>query len=154
MELLEFQPSEYYAFVTNVNYTMTIQPSHDCFPSTRIILTMPENLKFDQDEGCKVYYIAADCELFADRNEIMLTNVFSERTPGGTKIRFIISNGDNPIGARYAGDWGARTERIFDGEYYTVDGNQEGNSFFALPGWIKSDLSYTGDKTFSYDSLY
>ena len=50
-----------------------------------------------------------------DTNEIIITDVFNERTPGGTKLKFEIQFGDNPIGAQYAGHWGARTEGVFDG---------------------------------------
>ena len=84
---------------------------------------MPENLKFDQAKGCKVTYTAADCALDANKNELTLTNLFTERTAGGTVLKFIISSADNPVGARDAGNWGARTEMIYYGEYYAVDGN-------------------------------
>lgn len=47
LELLEFIPSNDYAFVEDVFYTVSIKPTHDMLASTRIILTMPENLKFD-----------------------------------------------------------------------------------------------------------
>ena len=47
LDLVEFAPSDYYAYVKDVKYTISIAPSHDMYPSTRIIITMPENLKFD-----------------------------------------------------------------------------------------------------------
>lgn len=123
-------------------------------PSTRVVLNMPENLKFDQVKGCKVTYTAADCELNATTNELILTNLLSERTVGGTILKFIISAADNPIGARDAGKWGARTEAIYYGDYHIVDGNQDGESFFAKPGYIKSKLDYDTKLTFSDDSLF
>ena len=110
---------------------------------------MPENLKFDEARGCTVTYTIADCEIIAGTNELVLTNVFTERTPGGTTLKFIISMADNPIGARYAGDWGARTESLFDGVYYVVDGNSVGRSFDAKAGFLKSTLSYTESVTFT-----
>jgi hypothetical protein len=117
--------------------------------STRIVVTMPENLKFDEARGCTVTYTLADCKIIPGTNELMLTNVFTERTPGGTTLKFIINMADNPIGARYAGDWGARTEGIFDGNYYVVDGNQAGISFDAKAGFIKSTMTYSESRTFT-----
>ena len=154
MELLQFRPENFFAFVKDLNYTISIAPSHDMMPSTRVVLTMPEHLIFEPSKGCKVAYTEGDCTIVAGTNEIILSNVFKQRTPGGTVLKFVIYYGDNPIGARYAGDWGARTEGVFDGAYYTVDGAFNGYSFKALPGYIKSTLTYRGTKTFSTDSFY
>ena len=115
---------------------------------------MPQHLIFDPARGCQVTYTEGDCTIVPDSNEIMLTNIFKERTPGGTILKFVIFFGDNPIGARYAGDWGARTEGVFDGQYYIVDGASNGFSFKALPGYIKSTLTYRGTLTFSEESFY
>lgn len=43
---------------------------------------------------------------------------------------------------------------MFNGKYYVVDGNQEGESFLALAGYIKSKLDYTATTTFSFDSSF
>lgn len=154
IKLIEFRPSNYYAFKKDVDYTIIIAPDHDMLPTTRIVITMPKTLYFDPRRGCKVTYTNCDCELVPETNELILTNIFDTRTPGGTELKFIISVGDNPIGARYAGDWGARTEGIFeDEEYYIVDGQQDGFSFEALPGFIKSTLDYEATMTFSDDSV-
>lgn len=48
----DFSPSDYYAYVKDVSYTVIIAPSHDMRPSTRIILTMPENLTWNESKGC------------------------------------------------------------------------------------------------------
>lgn len=150
LDLIEFIPSSYYAFVKDVTYTVSIRPLHDCLPSHRIIISMPQYVKFDPKKGCTVTYTEAKCSLNPETNELTLTDVFTERTPGGSILKFIISLADNPIGARYAGDWGARTEGIFeDGKYFVVDGNDQGFSFDAKPGSIKSDLDYTEKKTFT-----
>jgi hypothetical protein len=154
MDLISFRPENFFAFVKDLNYTVTISPSHDMQPSSRVVLTMPEHLIFNPSRGCTVSYTVGDCKLVAGTNEIILTNVFKERTPGGTVLKFVIKFGDNPIGARYAGDWGARTEGVFEGQYYTVDGAFNGYSFKALPGYIKSTLTYRGTKTFSEESFY
>lgn len=69
-------------------------------------------------------------------------------------MKFIISSANNPIGARDAGTWGARTEAIYYNEYYTVDGNDGGASFFAKAGYIKSQLKYDGRTTFSEGSVF
>ena len=79
-------------------------------PSTRIILTMPENLNFDPVKGCSVTYTSADCSLDAATNKLTLSNIFTDRTAGGTTLKFIVSAADNPIGSRDAGKWGAVTE--------------------------------------------
>ena len=149
LQLLEFSPSSYYASVGNVVYTVTIKPEHDMLPSTRVVITMPKELKIN---SCTVTYTAADCTLNAATNELTLKNVFSSRTAGGTILKFIISSGENPKGARDAGKWGARTEGVFNGEYYVIDGNQEGESFIALAGYIKSALSMSSQKTFDDES--
>lgn len=153
LELVEFEPKNFYAFVEDVSYTVQIKPEHDMLPSTRIILTMPKTLKFDEDKGCTVTYTQANCKLDVDNHELILTDVFDTRTAGGTLLKFVISSADNPIGSQYAGQWGARTEFLYDGEYYIVDGNQEGYSFFALPGFIKSSLDYQGSTTYSDESV-
>lgn len=93
-----------------------------------------------------------NCALVPGTNEMLLTNIFNQRVAGGTSLKFIISTGDNPIGARDAGKWGARTESLFSKEYHIVDGNQDGESFFALAGFIKSKLSYSATMTFTSDS--
>ena len=142
LDLVEFTPSDFYAYVEDVSYTVSIRPSHDMMPTTRIVLTMPENLKFDAAKGCTVTYTEADCELNAETNELVLKKVFKERTPGGTLLKFVISSADNPIGARDAGAWGARTEGWFGGQYYTIDGAEGGESFYAKPGFLKSTLEY------------
>lgn len=67
--------------------------------------------------------MTAKCELVPGKNEILLTKIFNQRVAGGTYLKFIISAGDNPIGARDAGKWGARTESLFSSEYHIVDGN-------------------------------
>ena len=123
LELLEFTPSNDYAFVEDVTYTVVIKPTHDMLPSTRVILNMPENLNFNAAKGCTVTYTAADCKVNVNTNELTLTNLLKERTAGGTVLKFIIGVADNPIGARDAGKWGARTEAIYYGDYYIVDGN-------------------------------
>lgn len=149
LQLLEFSPSSYYASVGNVVYTVTIKPEHDMLPSTRVVLSMPPSLKIN---SCTVTYTAAACALNSATNELTLTNVFSARTPGGTILKFVVSSGDNPKGARDAGKWGARTEGVFNGQYYVIDGNQEGESFVALAGYIKSALSMSSRKTFDDES--
>ena len=153
LDLIEFVPTNYYAFVEDVTYTLSIRPSHDMYAETRIVLSMPENLKFDIARGCTIEnYVGAKCELNAATNELMLTDLFTERTPGGTVLKFVISAADNPVGARDAGAWGARTESRYGSEYYIVDGNTGGESFFALAGFIKSTISNTASMTFTTDS--
>ena len=152
LELVAFKPSNFYAFVKDVTYELQIAPSHDMLPSTRVVISMPETLAFDAAEGCTVTYTEAICDYDAATHEMTLTEVFKERTPGGTLLKFYISYGDNPIGARYAGDWGARTEGVYDGEYFIVDGNADGYSFYAEPGYIKSSLDYEAALTFSEES--
>ena len=86
------------------------------------------------------------------KNEMILTKVFKDRTPGGSILKFIINSGDNPIGARNAGAWGARTEGFFGGNYFIVDGETGGESFYAQPGYLKSTLDYKAEMTYSTDS--
>lgn len=140
LELLEFTPSNDYAFVEDVTYTVVIRPTHDMLASTRVVINMPENLRFDAAKGCTVTYTAADCKVNVNTNELTLTNLLKERTAGGTVFKFKIGVADNPIGARDAGKWGARTEAIYFSDFYVVDGNQDGESFFAKPGYIRSQL--------------
>ena len=156
LELVEFAPSNYYAFVEGVTYTLKIRPAHDMLPTTRIVIDMPEFLIFDRAAGCTVTYTECDCAFGDDpeKNELLLTNVFSERTAGGSLLKFVISFANNPEGSRYAGDWGARTEGIFESRYHIVDGNDKGYSFFALPGFIKSNLDYVATVTFSEESTF
>lgn len=47
MKLIQFRPSNFFAFVKDVSYTITIAPSHDMLESTRVVITMPETLTFD-----------------------------------------------------------------------------------------------------------
>jgi len=113
---------------------------------------MPATLIFNERKGCKVTYTEGNCQVVPGTNELILTNVIKERTPGGTTMKFVISSANNPIGARYAGDWAARTEGVFSGQYYTVDGEKGGFSFKAKAGYIKSTLDYEGETTFSEQS--
>ena len=144
LDLVEFAPNNYYAYVEGVTYTLKIRPAHDMLTSTRIVLDMPEFLIFDRGAGCTVTYTECDCAFGddIDKNTLLLTNCFNERTAGGSLLKFVISFANNPEGARYAGDWGARTEGIFESRYHIVDGNDNGYSFFALPGFVKSNLDY------------
>ena len=152
LELVEFLPSNKFAFVNGVSYNVTIAPSHDMMTSTRVVLTMPEHLIFNRQFGCSISYTPGQCTVHPTKNELTLSNVFKERTPGGTIIKFVVSFADNPRGARYAGDWGARTEGIFNGEYFIVDGNDNGRSFDALPGYILSTVSTDESMTFTEDA--
>ena len=60
----------------------------------------------------------------------------------GNALKFVIHVGNNPVGARYAGDRGVRTKRPFEGRFYTVDGSTGGKSFKALAGFISSKLGF------------
>ena len=115
---------------------------------------MPKAIVFDPNRGCSIAYTEGNCQIAPENNEIILTDVFKERTPGGTVLKFVVFYGDNPIGAQYAGDWSARTEGVHYGEYFIVDGNTGAYSFEALPGHILSTLTYRGTKTFSDSSFY
>ena len=97
---------------------------------------MPETIIFSEAFGCVITYTPADCELNVETNELTLTNIFDDAVAAGTSLKFVIEKGDNPTGSMEAGSWGARTERIFDGDYYTVDAGYAEKSFFALSGWV------------------
>ena len=61
LDLVEFAPSNYYAYVEDVKYTVKIRPAHDMLPTTRIVIDMPEFLIFDRAAGCTVTYTECDC---------------------------------------------------------------------------------------------
>ena len=65
---------------------------------------------------------SAKCELDASKNRITLTDIFDEVIEGGNILKFMIIQATNPSGARPAGPWAIRSESIFDGKYYAVDG--------------------------------
>jgi hypothetical protein len=154
LELIEFTPSNYYAFVEEVTYTVIIKLRSAVYPSTRIIIQMPPTLTFSEATGCEITYTKANCEMNLQTNELTLTEIFANRVDEGTILKFVIDKALNPSGSQEAGPWGARTFGFFDGEYYEVDSGYSQTSFFALSGWILSTLSYTNTTTFSDDSEF
>ena len=147
-ELL-FKPSNFYAFSDNVSYTIFAKPQHDMSPTSRIVIEMPPTLIFDQSKGCTVALTIATCELDASTNTVTLTNIFDEKFEGGNILKFIIVKATNPSGAREAGPWSIRSESIFDGEYFVVDGFSSAESFYARSGTIESDVDYLNTLTFA-----
>ena len=99
LELLEFTPSNYYAFVPDVTYTAIIKLRSLAYPSTRIILTMPPTLTFNEDFGCIVTYTPANCELNTETNELTLTEIFDSAVEADTILKFIIEKAINPTGS-------------------------------------------------------
>lgn len=132
-----------------MSYTAIIQLKGLVYPSTRIILSMPPRLTFDESFGCVVTYTPANCEVNYETNELTLSEIFDSAVDAGTILKFVIAKAVNPIGSQEAGPWSARTERIFDGEYYTVNAGYSPTSFFALSGWIRSSIAYSDTLTFS-----
>ena len=114
---------------------------------------MPPSLTFDESFGCVVTYTPAKCEVNYETNELTLSEIFDSAVDAGTILKFVIDKAVNPIGSQEAGPWSARTERIFDGAYYTVNAGYSPTSFFALSGWIRSSISYTDTLTFSEGSF-
>ena len=104
---------------------------------------MPPTLTFSESFGCVVTYTPAKCSVNTQTNELTLTEIFDTAVQAGTILKFVISEAINPTGSQPAGPWGARTERVFDGQYYTVNAGRSEESFFALSGWIRSTISYT-----------
>ena len=109
---------------------------------------MPKTLFFDAEKGCSVDLAFAKCAVDVNTNIITLTEIFRESFPGGTEIKFILKSATNPTGAREAGAWSIRTERPFEGKFYTVDRFESETSFYALPGYIKSNLVSEDSQTF------
>ena len=111
---------------------------------------MPENLFFDLDDGCEITLLDARCEVtqtaedFHDlgygrvRTEIIISDWLQGEYLGGDLIKFTVSYGKNPTGARSAGGWGARTENLIGGEYYPIDADPSNESFYALSGSINT----------------
>ena len=99
LDLIEFAPSNYYAFVANVNYTAVIKLKGLVYPSTRIVLTMPPLLTFSENFGCVVTYTPAKCSLNTETNELTLTEIFKTAVDGGTVLKFVINEATNPTGS-------------------------------------------------------
>jgi hypothetical protein len=128
-----FKPSSYFAWTPDVSYTIHIRPSHDLTYDAKIIVTMPENLTFNVADGCTISLLAGDCRIIQTavdfhelgfgrvRNEIEISNWLNGPYEGGNLIKFMISYGKNPTGARSAGPWGVRTENRIGGIYYPID---------------------------------
>jgi hypothetical protein len=128
-----FKPSSYFAWTPDVSYTIHIRPTHDLTFDAKIIVTMPENLTFNPADGCTVSLIVGECRIIQTavdfhnlgfgrvRNEIEITNWLNGPYEGGNLIKFMISYGKNPTGARSAGPWGVRTENRIGREYYPID---------------------------------
>ena len=99
LEVIEFTPSNYYAFVANVNYTAIIKLKSLVYPSTRIIITMPPTLTFSESFGCVVTYTPAKCSVNTQTNELTLTEIFDTAVEAGTIIKFVINEAMNPTGS-------------------------------------------------------
>lgn len=92
--------------------------------------------------------LQASCLVDPFQNRIFLTGAFNENFAGNQQLKVVIKFGNNPLGSRNAGRWGIFTENLFDGEYYTVDGEWQDESFFAKAGWIKSKVSFDVNQTY------
>lgn len=157
LTLDEFTPTNYYAFMPSVEYLVAFTTTHTNYPSTRILLSMPEALIFDPDVGCEVLgaSLNAQCVVNYSNNELTLDDLFTEIYPGGKQIRLTIKAAMNPIGSREAGGWSIQTLRPYEGDYYVVDGGETPSSFFALPGFIRCGIDYAGvDITFQQDTTF
>ena len=153
LELDEFSPSNFYAFVEDVDYFIAYTPSHSSYPSTRIEVQMPLTLIFEGDD-CTIDKPLATCEVDPDTNIVTVTDLFTEVYQGGQKIKFTISKATNPTGSRAAGPWSVTTFRPYEGEYFIVDAGTADESFFAKPGYIRCELDYSVDLTFSDDTSF
>lgn len=151
---LQFQPSNFFAFATQVSYQIVVVPQHDLYPESKIVITMPPTLTFNQAEGCNVGITIADCSLDAANNILTLTNIFDDVFFGGQQLKFRISAATNPQGARPAGPWSIHSENLFDGNYEIVDGQTSPESFYAKPGNIWSTLSVDSLLTFDDQTVY
>lgn len=99
---------------------------------------MPETIRFTN--GCSVALTICDCALDG-RNKLTLTNIFTEPVPAGITLKFLITEGTNPVGSREAGQWSVQTETRVNGVWYKVDGRTFEQSFFAKPGLVYSELT-------------
>ena len=142
-------PSDDKAYTQNVAYTILFTPSHTSHKDTRIIIDMPKHLVFQEGQNCTAEVLVANCTIDAKINRVLLTNGFKSDYKGNQQLKVVISIGTNPQGSRDAGPWGVYTEQLFFGIYYTVDGETSPTSFFAQPGWIRSNLTYNMLTTYS-----
>jgi len=105
MDLVLFKPSNFYAWTPNVEYTFHIRPSHDLFPSARIIVTLPKHISFDKRQGCTVSQLTGKCMVTERidgilKTEIVISEFLKSTFYGGSLIKFTICCGRNPTGAR------------------------------------------------------
>ena len=149
LALDKFSPSNEFAFAQNVNYTILFTPSHSSTNTTRITIKMPENLIFEEGQPCFADVLISDCEVIADKNQIVLTNSFNETFDGGQQLKVVLGHATNPNGARTAGAWGIFTENMYNGIYYMVDSATSPVSFFANAGYIMSNIRTVQASTYS-----
>ena len=153
MDLVLFKPSNFYAWTPQVSYTFHIRPSHDLYPSARIIVTLPKHISFDKRQGCSVSQLTGKCMVTERIDGILKTEIviseFLENTfYGGDLIKFTVCCGRNPTGARQAGGYRVRTEQPIGGNYYAIDAETSPESFYAMSGTIKSEMTSSTYTTF------
>lgn len=76
INLTEFTPSNFYAYIADVEFTIGFVPTSASYPSTRIIIQMPETLTFDAERGCSVTLAFAKCSVDPTTNIVTLTEIF------------------------------------------------------------------------------
>ena len=85
-----FKPSNFYASATNVAYSIYVRPQHDLTPQSRILITMPDLLKFNRTQGCQVVLTVCNCSIDPVQNILTLSNVIKTNLAGGNLIKFVI----------------------------------------------------------------
>ena len=77
--------------MADVSYTAIIQLKGLVYPSTRIILSMPPSLTFDESFGCVVTYTPAKCEVNYETNELTLSEIFDSAVVVNTNTNLVMS---------------------------------------------------------------
>jgi hypothetical protein len=64
--------------------------------TSRITITMPENLFFDTSKPCFADVLISTCKFGAKKNQIILTDSFQKDFAGGQQLKVIVGVGQNP----------------------------------------------------------
>ena len=114
---------------------------------------MPTSIKFGS--SCSLEQFKGTCSVDSAKSLITITDMTSTALPTDSLIKLVLKSATNPNGSYEAGSWFVATEvQPSDGHWYVVDKAVSPTSFFALPGYINSNLDLTSRVTFDQQNTY
>jgi hypothetical protein len=153
IDIVKFEPTNHFAFAENVGYGIHFVLRNGLEPSMRLKIQMPTSIKFGS--SCTIELFKGTCSVDSSTSLVTITDMITTTLPNGSLIKLSVKSATNPNGSYESGPWSVYSEiKASNGVWYTVDKAESPTSFFAMPGYINSNLDLTSKTTFDTDTTY